>query len=66
VDNLNNLRRETSGYFGNKNGEFLKDKINGLTKNSKGKNIRDLCMGINELKSDDQNILNRWKNYFSY
>jgi hypothetical protein len=45
-DNLNNIGREASRYFGNKK-EYLKDKINELAKNSKNKNIRDLYKGIN-------------------
>jgi hypothetical protein len=49
-DNLSNVRRETSRNFGNKKGEYLKDKINELAKNSKNKNIRDLYRGINGFK----------------
>jgi hypothetical protein len=30
--------------------EYLKEKINELETNSKNKNIRDLCRGINEFK----------------
>jgi hypothetical protein len=36
-----------AGTFGNKKREYLKDKINDLATNSKNKNIRDLCGGIN-------------------
>jgi hypothetical protein len=43
-DNLNNLRCEASRYFRNKKREYLKDKINDLAKNSKNKNIRDICI----------------------
>jgi hypothetical protein len=58
---------------GLKNREYLKDKMNELATDSKNKNIRDLCKGINEFKRGYQprnnlakdNILNRWKNYFS-
>jgi hypothetical protein len=46
VDNLNNVRREASRYFRNKNRKHLKDKINVLETNSKNKNIRDLYRGI--------------------
>jgi hypothetical protein len=79
------VRREASRYIRNKKMEYLKDKINELTTNSKNKNIRYLYRGINEFKNyyqprntsilvkdqngnllvDSQNILNRWKYYFS-
>jgi hypothetical protein len=49
-DNLNNVRRQASRHFRNKNREHLKDKINELATNSKNKNIRDLYRGINEFK----------------
>ncbi|PNF31408.1 hypothetical protein B7P43_G04074 [Cryptotermes secundus] len=49
-DNLNNIRRETSRNFRNKNTEYLKDKIDELAMNSKNKNIRDLYRGINDFK----------------
>jgi hypothetical protein len=48
-DNLNNVRREASRYFRNKEEEHLKDKINELATNSKNKNIRDLYKEINEI-----------------
>jgi hypothetical protein len=41
-DNLNDVRREASRHFRNKNREYLTDKINELESNSKNKNIRDL------------------------
>jgi hypothetical protein len=50
-DNLLNVKREASRYFRNKQREYLKDKINELATNSKNKNIRDLCRGINEFKT---------------
>jgi hypothetical protein len=50
VDNPNNVRREASIYFRNKKRDYLKDKINELSTNSKDKNIRDLYSGINEFK----------------
>jgi hypothetical protein len=50
VDNLNNVRHEASRHFKNKKGEYLKDKINELATNCKIKNIRDLHIGINEIK----------------
>jgi hypothetical protein len=40
VDDLNNVRREASRYFRNKEKEYLKAKINELETNSKTKNIR--------------------------
>jgi hypothetical protein len=49
-DNLNNVRREASRHFRNKNREYLKDKIHESAMNSKNKNIRDLYKGINEFK----------------
>ncbi|PNF24934.1 hypothetical protein B7P43_G09364, partial [Cryptotermes secundus] len=49
-DNLNNIRHETSRHFKNKKREYLKDKIDELTMNSKNKNIIDLYRGINDFK----------------
>jgi hypothetical protein len=46
-NNLNTVRREASTYFKNKKREYLKDRIKELATNSKNKNIRDLCKGIN-------------------
>jgi hypothetical protein len=48
--NLNNIRSEASRLFTNKKGEYLKHKINELAMNSKNKNIRDSCKGINQFK----------------
>jgi hypothetical protein len=45
-DSLNNVRRVASEHFRNKKGEYMKDRINELTTNSKNKNIRDLHGGI--------------------
>jgi hypothetical protein len=53
-DNLKIVRREASRYFMNKKGEYLKDKIDEFTTNSKNENIRDLYRGINEFKRDYQ------------
>jgi hypothetical protein len=50
VDNLQNLRRETSRKFRNKKNKYLKRKINELESNNKNKNIRDLYRGINKFK----------------
>jgi hypothetical protein len=49
-DNWNIVRREASRYFRNKEREYLKDKINELTTNSKNKNIKDLYRRINAFK----------------
>jgi hypothetical protein len=49
-DNLNNLSHEASrpeNISGIKKREYLKDKINELATNSKNKNTRNLCRGIN-------------------
>ena len=59
--NLNNVRREASRHFRNKNKEHLKAKIEELETNSKIKNIWDLYMGISDFKKGYQprpNILN--------
>jgi hypothetical protein len=45
-DNLNNVRREASRHFKNKEREYMKDKINELATNSKNKNNRDLYRRI--------------------
>jgi hypothetical protein len=52
--NLNSKRRETSRHFRNKEREYLKDRIKELAMNSKNKNIRDPCRGINEFKKSYQ------------
>jgi DNA anti-recombination protein RmuC len=49
-DNLHNIRREAGRHFRNKKKEYLNAKINELETNSKNKNIRDLCRGINDFK----------------
>jgi hypothetical protein len=46
-DNHQNVRRETSGIFRNKEREYLRGKISELETNNKNKNIRDLYRGIN-------------------
>jgi hypothetical protein len=53
-DKNNIVRHEASRYFRNKEREYLKDKINELTTNSKNKNIKDLYRRINEFKMDYQ------------
>jgi tRNA A37 threonylcarbamoyladenosine dehydratase len=50
VDNLNNVRRETSKNVTNKKREYLKAKIEELEANSKIKNIRDLYRGFSGFK----------------
>jgi hypothetical protein len=57
-DDLQNVRRETSRIFRNKKREYLKGKINQLETNTKHKNIRDLCRGINEFKIGYQPRIN--------
>jgi len=50
VDNLNNVRHETSRRFKNKRKDYLKAKIEELESNSKIKNIRVLYRGISNFK----------------
>jgi hypothetical protein len=47
VDNVNTVKCEASRHFRNKEKEYLKDRIKELATNSKNKNIRDLCYGMN-------------------
>jgi len=54
VDNLNNVRREVSRHFRNKNKAYLRAKIEELENNSKIKNIRDLYRGISDFKKGYQ------------
>jgi len=54
VDNLNNIRCETSRHFRNKKKQYMKAKIDELETNSKIKNIRDLYRGINDFKKGYQ------------
>jgi len=61
VDNINNIRREASRHFRNKKKEYLKAKIDELETNSKIKNIRDLCGGINNFKRGYQRRTNKVK-----
>jgi hypothetical protein len=49
-DNLNSVRHEASRYFRNKKREYLKDKINEVSTNSKNNKIRGLYRRINEVK----------------
>jgi len=58
VDNLKNVRRETSRQFRNKRKANLKAKIEELETHSKIKNIRDLYRGINEFKRGYQHRTN--------
>jgi hypothetical protein len=53
-DNVNNVRRETSGHFRNKKREYLKAKINELGTNSKNKNVRHLCSSISDFNGGSQ------------
>ena len=58
VDKLNNVRREVSRHFRNKEEAYLRAKIEELENNSKIKNIRALYTGINEFKKGYQPICN--------
>jgi hypothetical protein len=50
VDNLNNVRCEASRHFTNKKKAYLKAQYEEPENNSKIKNPRDLCRGINDFK----------------
>ena len=50
VDNLNNVRRDASRHFRNKNKAYLIVKIEDLETNNKINNVRDLYRGINDKK----------------
>jgi len=52
VDNLNNIRCDISRHFRNKKKAYLKAGIEELETNSKIKNIRDMCRGVNDIKKD--------------
>jgi len=54
VDNLHNVRHETSTHFTNKKKEYPKAKLYELDTNSKIKNIRGLYRGINDFKKGYQ------------
>jgi len=54
VDSLNNIRREVSRHFRNKNKAYMRAKIEEIETNSKIKNIRDLYRGINDFKKGYQ------------
>jgi len=54
VDNLNNVRREASKHFGNKEKEYLKATIDELEIKSTTNNIRDIYRGINGFKKSYQ------------
>ena len=58
VDKLNNVRREVSRHFSNKEEAYLRAKIEELENNSKIRNIRALHTGINEFKKGYQPICN--------
>ena len=53
-DNLNNVRRDASRHFRNKQKAYLIAKIEKLETNRKIKNIRDLYRGINDFKKGYQ------------
>jgi hypothetical protein len=50
VDNLNNVRRDAGRHFRNKKKAYLKSEIEELETNSKINDIRELYMGINDVK----------------
>ncbi len=54
VDNLNNVRHESSRHFRNKKKAYLKAKIEDLETNSMIKNVRDLYRGISDFKKGYQ------------
>jgi len=54
ADNLNSARREANRHFWNKKKAYLRAKIEELEANSKIKNIRDLCTGINDFRKGYQ------------
>jgi hypothetical protein len=54
VNTLNNLRRDASRHFRNKQKAYLKGKIVELETNSKINNIRDLYRGINDVNKGYQ------------
>ena len=58
VSNLNNVRREDSRHFRNKQKAYLNAKFHEIESNSKIKNIRDLYRGINDFKRGYQPITN--------
>jgi hypothetical protein len=49
-DNLHNVGVEVRRHFRNNEKECLKGKIDGLARNSKKKNIREMYKGINEFQ----------------
>jgi len=81
VDNLNNVRRDSSRHFRNKKNEYLRDKFDELDTNIR--NNRDLCRGVSDFKkgyqprtnivkdekgdlfTDSHSILVRWRNLFA-
>ena len=54
IDNVNNIRREASGHFRNKNKEYVKAKFDELETNSKSKNVRDPYRSISNFKKGYQ------------
>jgi hypothetical protein len=49
-DNQNTIKWKASRYFRNKRRKYQKYRINELAMNSKNKNNKDLCRGINQFK----------------
>jgi hypothetical protein len=58
INNLQNVRCETSRIFRKKKREYLKGKISELETNNKNKNIRDFYRGMNEFKKGYQPRIN--------
>ena len=58
VDNLNNLRREASIHFMNKNKTYLKADIENLETYSKIKNLGNFYMDISDFKKGYQPGIN--------
>jgi hypothetical protein len=54
IDNMNNVRRDASRHFRNKQKVYLKAKIETLETNSKINNIKDLYRSINDFKKGYQ------------
>jgi len=61
VGNLNNVRREVSRHFRNKNKKYFIVKIDEPETNSKIKNIKDLYRGTNDFKKGYQPRTNKVK-----
>jgi hypothetical protein len=54
VDNMNNVRRDASRHFRNKNKAYLKAKLEELETNIRINSVRDLYRGINDFRKGYQ------------